>query len=107
MAGMRLLDAKFESMVPNPDMLLLMTIFEPAAAEAEGATCVGDAANKKLATAAPTLFVPPDAEVIKKSYNFAWATMIVNWITALFNASPILSPDNADVANAMDVWDAN
>ena len=46
MAGMRLLDAKFESMVPNPDILLLMTIFEPEAAEADGATCVGDAPNK-------------------------------------------------------------
>ena len=46
MAGMRLFEAKFESMVPNPDILLLMTILEPEAAEADGAACVGDAPNK-------------------------------------------------------------
>lgn len=86
MAGMRLLDAKFESMVPNPDILLLMTILEPEAAEADGAACVGDAPKRKLLEPPPfgdgdvcvgdlpkrkltiaelILFVPPEAEVIK------------------------------------------
>ena len=55
MAGMRLFEAKFESMVPNPDMLLLMTIFELEATEAEGAACVGDAPNKNE----PIEAIPP------------------------------------------------